>query len=101
MSYDNIDPILNRWAGRHGRSVLTEARAIPRRVFHTSSPAAETFQMVVEPERDGRVRLDAHLIETDGDAEIHYIWEVAVDELEEALDVCAGTIDVWFNRKRR
>lgn len=97
MSYDNIDPVLNAWAERHRILILAADRENRRRHFYKSSEAAETFQVVIEPERDGFVRIDAHLIET-WSGESHCWWEVPIAELEFALDRALNCIIDWFQR---
>jgi hypothetical protein len=101
MTYAAMDPVIDDWAKKRGILVSREEREPHRRFFHVSSPAAETFQVVIEPERRGQVRIDAHLIETGDDEEVHYVWEVPVARLRHALDRSAGSIGDWFNRTRR
>lgn len=61
----------------------------------------ETFQIVIEPERDGRVRVDAHLIENFDDEEAHFVWEVPVSELSTIIAITDHTIMTWFHRNDR
>ena len=98
MSYAKIDPIIKAWATKRDLVVLQEEGKFGRRVAHTSSRAGETFQIVIEPERNEVVRIDAHLIETWNEEEVHYIWQTPVQSLRDALDVCVDSIQVWFNR---
>ena len=99
MSYDNIDPVLKGWADKHGVRIVIADGENRRRHFHLSSDAAETFQVVIEPERDESVRVDAHLIET-WSGEVHCWWQVPTAELEFALDRALHCIDDWFRSER-
>jgi hypothetical protein len=100
MTYAQIDPILNAWTHRRKIMLLSEEGEPRRRFFYLSSPAGETFQVVVEPEREGVVRIDGHLIETRDDEEVHYVWEVAVAKLRQTLDLSARSIEAWFEREQ-
>ena len=100
MSYERIDPVLNAWAERHGILICIAGGDKQRRYFYTSSDACETFQVVIEPERDEHVRVDAHLIET-WSGEVHCWWEVLTVELEFVLDRALGCIRDWFQRSER
>jgi hypothetical protein len=70
-----------------------------RRLFYKSSEAGETFQIVVEPEVDTFVRIDAHLLETWNEDQVHYVWEFGINRLQATLDVIMKTIDAWFKRE--
>lgn len=99
MTYALIDPILTAWTQRRKLTLLKEEGEPPRRFFYCSSSKAETFQVVIEPEQEGFVRIDAHLIETGENEEIHYFWEIPVAKLRLTLDVVATSIDTWFRRE--
>lgn len=98
MSYGSIDRLLRAWALKRDLHLVKEEGEIGRRVAHTSSSAGETFQIVIEPERNKIVRIDAHLIETNGIEEVHYTWEVPVIAVQNALEICSDSIHLWFNR---
>jgi len=98
MSYVSIDPIINAWATTCGLVISKEDTGVQRRFTHTSSQAGETFQVVIEPERNAAVRIDAHLIETWDEEEAHYIWEVPIRNLKSTLDLCSANIKLWFDR---
>jgi hypothetical protein len=100
MTYALIDPVLNAWIQRRKLTLSNEEGKPQRRFFHWSSPKAETFQVVIEPEQDGIVRIDAHLIETGDNEEVHYIWEIPVAKLCLTLDIVATSIDAWFRREQ-
>lgn len=102
MSYFKVDPIINRWTRENSLVVLTELGEVSRRVIHISSERAETFQIVIEPENERKIRVDAHLIETgDAEEEVHYIWECPIHLLYQVLDVSLESIKIWFSRPAR
>lgn len=98
MTYDNIDQTINTWTSIHDLVLLEEDTTPHRRYCYTSSEKGETFQIVIEPERDNAVRIDAHLIETFGSEEAHYIWEVPTNRLKLTLDTCLMSVRLWFDR---
>jgi protein-tyrosine-phosphatase len=99
MSFDEVDPILQRWAKENEIMILAEDVAPNRRYFYISSPAGETFQIVIEPPQGTDVRIDAHLIETRDDEEIHDIYEARADSLQATLDQIMQRIKNWFDRQ--
>lgn len=99
MSYSKIDSVLYPWASKHSFIVTTEQGSNQRRVFHTSSKDGETFQVVIEPEKDSLVRIDGHLIEARNEEEVHYTWETSISHLRYTLDAIKRTIEVWFSRQ--
>lgn len=101
MSYRKIDPIVENWARAHEILILKEDGEPNRRYFYVSSQAGETFQLVVEPEKDGTVRMDAHLIESPGDEEAHFVWEVPISKTQHMLDLGLGSAQAWFRRTAR
>jgi hypothetical protein len=94
LSYEKIDRILSEIAPRWGVTVMAGDTHPHRRFFHVSS-ASETFQIVVEPETNGTVRLDMHLIESDA-SEMDLKWEGPVDHLAQVLNFVKRTISNWF-----
>lgn len=98
MSFDAIDPALEAWAGTHKIKILREDGDGGRRYFYTSSSSGETFQIVIEPEKNKAVRIDAHLIESAHDEEAHFIWEVLVTQVINALDLSLASAQAWFRR---
>jgi hypothetical protein len=101
MPYAETGSIIDSWALRRGMPILEEDNKTRRKFFYTSSPTAETFQVVIEPEQNGAVRIDAHLIETSSEAEIHYTWEIPIQELAKTLDICMNTTRLWFDSQKR
>lgn len=99
MTYARIHPIITAWASTIGAAVLKEESPPHRRFLHVSN-TSETFQFVVEPERDGLVRIDAHLIESDYDDRVHFMWEFPSDNLPVMLDLSTYSINAWFQRER-
>jgi hypothetical protein len=77
---------------------MVEPSDAKRRVIHTSSAAGETFQIVVEPEEKGMVRVDAHLIESPKDELVHFTWSVTIDDFAPLLNTVLETIRLWFGR---
>ncbi|QSB44351.1 hypothetical protein IDJ81_13700 [Tsuneonella flava] len=98
MSFENIGSKIECWTAKHGIHLAKESSGPERRYFYTSSAAGETFQIVIEPERDGTVRMDAHLIESPSEEEAHFIWEVPVSQIENCLDLSFGSAQAWFRR---
>jgi hypothetical protein len=96
MSYLKIDPVLKRWSVRHGHLLMQEETGPGRRFLYVSSTASETFQIVVEPEREGQVRIDAQLIEAGDGVEAHFVWQTTIGELECVLDLIWNSIERWF-----
>ena len=101
MSYADIAPIIEAWAQKHEVLLKSEKEEPSRRYYHVSSAAGETFQIVIEPEQEGTVRMDAHLIESPTDQEAHFIWEVPQSQLEHGLDLGLGSAQAWFKRNAR
>ena len=97
MAYESINPVLQEWANRR-RIVILREDGSDRPFFYISSASAETFQVVIEPEQDGVVRIDAHLIETSNDEEVHYIWQVQVENLLRLLNLSIRAAELWFKR---
>lgn len=98
MPYLEIDPILYPWAKEQDILVLTEDIEPNRRYFYISSPAGETFQIVIEPQIDDILRIDVHLIETQHDQEKHDIYETTINGLQNTLDRIVKMIIDWFGR---
>lgn len=98
MSYTKIGPIIESWASKHNVRLMTEDGEPGRRYFYMSSKIGETFQIVIEPERGGSVRMDGHMIESPTDEEAHFTFEVPVSQTENVLDLGLGTSQAWFNR---
>jgi hypothetical protein len=98
MSYSEIDPVLSLWASNNNLVFSIEHGETGRRVIHTSSELGETFQIVIEDEKDLFVRIDGHLIEGRNEEEVHYVWEFPITELQSMLDAIKRTIEVWFCR---
>jgi hypothetical protein len=92
-----IDPIIAAWASDYGVVLSKEDSASHRRFFHISSDE-DTFQVVIEPELNGFVRIDAHLIENRDDEQLHYMWEAPTERLGLILDLSAYSINNWFER---
>jgi len=101
MSYDNINAPISGWADKHGIRLLREDVMPSRRYYYVSSEIGETFQIVIEPENDGSVRMDAHLIESPTDEEAHFLWEVPTSQLLHGLDLSLGSAQAWFRRIAR
>lgn len=101
MSYRKTGPIIERWAKKQGVHLIKEGGGLARRYFHVSSEAGETFQIVIEPERSDAVRMDAHLIESPTDEEVHFVWEVPVSQIENCLDISLASAQAWFRRETR
>ena len=99
MTYEAIILPLEDWSRNRGITILKEDSPIERRYFYISSSNGETFQIVVEPERGGIVRIDAHLIEGQDNVEVHYMWEVPIANFQDILEISAGSIENWFARK--
>jgi DNA-binding PadR family transcriptional regulator len=99
MSYVEVDPILHRWAKEQRISVLAETQTPCRRYFYVSSPAGETFQIVIEPPRGETVRLDVHLIETWREEEVHDVHETRIEDLQTTFNHIIERIKNWFDRK--
>jgi hypothetical protein len=98
MSYNEISSIIESWASAHGFSLMKEDHGPERRFFYVSSVEGETFQFVIEPERDGLVRMDAHMIESPTDQEAHFVWEVPKSQTEHGLDLGLSSAQAWFKR---
>jgi hypothetical protein len=98
MSYDNIDRSIEKWVTWHKIYLLHEECVPNRRYYYVSSQSGETFQVVIEPEREGKVRIDAHLIESLDDKYAHFTWEVSVSQIQSALDMSLATTHAWFQR---
>jgi hypothetical protein len=98
MSYVKVDEILMKFAAERNILIDFEESNVRRRFFHVSSQAGETFQVVIEPETDGFVRVDAHLIEALGTQELHYKWEAPLEDLYIVLVTCMRSMEIWFNR---
>lgn len=101
MSYRVTGPIIERWAQKQGVHLTRESGDPARRYFHVSSEAGETFQIVIEPEHGGAVRMDAHLIESPTDEEAHFVWEVPASQIENCLDMSLASTQAWFRRGAR
>lgn len=101
MPYADIDHLITEWTKKNGITLSTEDTedGDRRGYFHISSARAETFQVIIEPERKGVVRIDAHLIETWNFEEVHYKWEVPFTRLRHTLDLSLNSIKTWFNRR--
>jgi hypothetical protein len=98
MHYENMDSVLRGWANLNGLTLMVEPSDARRRVIHTSSAAGETFQIVVEPEEKGMVRVDAHLIESPKDELVHFTWSVTTDDFAPLLNTVLEAIRLWFGR---
>ena len=91
--------VLNEWARQKGLLIHREDTQ-PFRAYYYISQQDCTFQVVVEPEINGTIRIDAHLIEgLDGISE-HYVVIMSSDCLRAALDIIQGLIDQWFAEGR-
>lgn len=99
MSFETIGPIIETWAKKHGLHLMVESEEPSRRYFYISSERGETFQIVIEPERGGSVRMDAHLIESPTGEEAHFVWEIPKSQTEHGLDLGLGSAQAWFKRK--
>ena len=99
MSYLAIDPVINSWTQSRKILLLKEDSKLQRRYFYMSSKNGETFQVVIEPERDGLVRVDAHLIETWNGDQAHYIWEASSRQFMNILELSYESINKWFARE--
>lgn len=98
MSYELIDPAISSWAESRGIILMREEQEPFRRHFYVSSQVGETVQIVVEPERGGMVRIDAHLIESPHEETAHFVWEASVMQTKNALDLAVGSAEAWFRR---
>lgn len=101
MTYNEISPIIESWTLKNKLHLIIDAEGPNRRYFYSSSDLGETFQIVIEPERGGMVRMDAHLIESPCDDEAHFVWEVPVSQTRQALDLSLGSVRAWFRRNER
>lgn len=98
MSYNEIGLTIESWATKHGLYLMREDHGPKRRFFHLSSAAGETFQIVIEPEREGSVRMDAHMIESPANQDAHFVWEVPTSQIEHGLDLVLESAETWFKR---
>ena len=101
MSYSDLDLIIHQWAAECGITILTEEQDPYRRFGYITNVAGDTFQIVVEPERGGLVRIDAHLIESLSDRSAHFVWEVSASQAEDALDLAGRSVRIWLGGERR
>lgn len=93
-----IEPEISAWIRRNNLVLLKEEGGTERIFSYLSSSMSETFQIVIEPELNSTVRIDAHLIESEDEYEIHYMWNVPARDLEIVLDLVIVTIKDWFER---
>jgi hypothetical protein len=98
MSYIVISQAIETWATANKITVLQEDREPNRRYFYVSSPSGETFQFIIEPEHDGVVRMDAHLIESPSDEEAHFVWKVPTSQTYQGLELGIASAQAWFKR---
>jgi len=99
MSYDEIDEIIKKWSKKNKIHLMSEDNSPHRRYFYISSKIGETFQFVIEPDIDGYIRIDAHLIESPFNEEGHFIWNVPTVQFVHGLDLSLGSAQAWFKRK--
>ena len=99
MSYASIGPIIEDWVHKQEIHLMYETGDPSRRYYYVSSAAGETFQIVIEPEQEGMVRIDAHLIESPTDQEAHFVWDIPKSQFENGLDLSLGSAQAWFKRK--
>ncbi len=98
MLYSTVNALIETWAGLNSIKIMQEAKNPNRIYFYISSQNGETFQIVVEPEKDGKVRVDAHLIESINDEEAHFYWEASPLRISNVLDLGKSSAQVWFSR---
>lgn len=97
MTYSAIDGVLEEWCRRHAVTLSIEEGYPRRRYFYKSAPPNETFQVVVEPEFDGLVRVDAHLIESTTDEKFQLTFCFQGRRLPLALDMLWDQMKKWFD----
>jgi hypothetical protein len=84
MNFDNIDPTLEIFSKENAISILREDASPFRRYFYISDKTARTIQIVIEPERDGLIRIDLHAIEEIND-EFHVIIHDVIENISGAI----------------
>lgn len=85
MSFANIDPPLEILSKKHSFLILKEETSPFRRYFYISNSMARTLQIVIEPEVEGRIRLDIHPIE-EIDDEFHLIIHDKITNISTSLE---------------
>lgn len=99
--YARIDPALSAWAKASGLKIMTSFADREARFCYWSSSQGECFQIGVEPELLGGVRVDAWSVETLDDRELHRRWSVPLGQLGEALSSALSEIHAWASPTRR
>ena len=98
-SYEEIDPIIERWVSRHHFTLFTRTEGVDaqyRSVYLSSD--SECCQIWIDPPSPDGVGIHAADVETRDDEEMRQDWVAALPLLESALDEAVVYVHRWFER---
>jgi hypothetical protein len=98
-SYEEIEPIIERWVLRHQFTLFTRAEGIDGqfRVVYVSSDS-ECCQIWVDPPSPHGLGVHAAGVETRDDEEMRRDWYPALPQLGSVLDEAVAYVHRWFER---
>lgn len=98
LPYGAVDATIVAWAKRRGLTLSTEFGGGARRFCYVTVGKHECFQVSIEPPESGSVTVNACGVETQDDAEFHEQWQVALQDLDLALEAALRQIADWGQR---
>ena len=101
--YSDADPVIEKWVKALGSTLSTEWADQPARFFYVAGdPPFECFLISVAPPAHGRIKVDAHAVDTNDDTEddLEASWTGDVGDLDAMLASAIDTISAWKKRQR-